>query len=89
MKTAKPILITGGYEFIFKIGGENVSSQLLVSGNYIATPDNDWATLTIPISGVFSNPTKNSGDFGIILNYSDGGTDFAGLSFDNLRFDPK
>ena len=89
IKTIKPILITGGYEFIFKIGGENVSSQLIVSGNYIATPDNDWATLTIPISGVLSNPTKNSGDFGIVLNSSDAGTDFAGLCFDNIRFDPK
>jgi len=89
IKTIKPIRITGGYEFIFKIGGENVSSQLIVSDNYIATPDNDWATLTIPISGAFSNPTKNSGDFGIILNSSDAGTDFAGLCFDNLRFDPK
>ena len=89
MKVPKPITITGGYEFIFKIGGENVSSQLIVINNKIATPGNEWATLTIPISGIFSNPTKNSGDFGIVLNYSDAGTDFAGLSFDNLRYDLK
>lgn len=89
IKTIKPIKITGDYEFIFKIGGEDVKSKLIVDGEYIVTPNNDWATLTIPIAGVLSSPTKNSGDFGIVLNYSDGGTDFAGLCFDNLRFDPK
>ncbi|MDP2335065.1 MAG: IPT/TIG domain-containing protein [Bacteroidota bacterium] len=89
IKVAKPILITGGYEFIIRIGGQDVKTQLMVDGNYIATPNNDWATLTIPISGILSNPTKSSGDFGIILSYSDGGTNFAGLSFDNLRYDPK
>lgn len=89
IKTTTPILITGGYEFIFKFGGEDVTSQLMVEGNYIVTPNNDWATITIPIAGKLSNPTKNTGDFGIVLNYSDGGTDFAGLCFDNIRFDPK
>ena len=89
IKVAQPILITGEYEFKIEIGGEDVSTQLMVDGNYIATPNNDWATLTIPISGILSNPTKVSGNFGIILNYSDANTNFAGLSFDNLRFDPK
>ncbi len=89
IKVPNPITITGGYEFIFKIGGEDISSQLMVINNKIATPGNEWATLTIPITGKLSNPTKNSGDFGIILNYSDAGTDFAGLSFDNLRYDLK
>lgn len=89
IKTTLPIKITGGYEFIFKIGGENISSQLIVENGYIATPGNEWATLTIPISGVLTSPTKNSGDFGIVLNYSDAGTDFSGLCFDNMRFDPK
>lgn len=88
IKATKPIKITGGYEFIFKIGGEDVKSQLMVEGDFIATPNNDWATITIPLTGL-SNPTKNAGDFGIVLNYSDGSTDFSGLCFDNIRFDPK
>lgn len=89
IKTNKPIKITGDYEFIFKIGGEDVKSKLMVEGDYIVTPGNDWATLTLAIDGVLSNPTRNGGDFGIVLNYSDAGTDFAGLCFDNIRFDPK
>lgn len=89
IKTTQPIKITGDYEFIFKFGGEDVKSKLMVVGEYIVTPSNDWATITIPIDGVLSNPTKNGGDFGIVLNYSDDGTDFAGLCFDNIRFDPK
>jgi hypothetical protein len=89
IKTTTPVKITGGYEFLFKIGGENISSQLLVENGYIATPGNDWATLTIPISGVLSSTTLTGSEFGIILNYSDAGTDFAGISFDNMRFDPK
>jgi hypothetical protein len=60
----------------------------MVDGDYIATPNNDWATITMPLTGL-SNPTKNAGDFGIVLNYSDGSTDFSGLCFDNIRFDPK
>lgn len=87
VKVPKPIAITGDYEFLFRIGGQDVPSKLLVTNNQIATPGNEWATVTIPISGKLSNPTGNSGEFGIILNYSDGGTDFAGLSFDNMRFD--
>lgn len=87
IKAAAPITITGDYEFFFRIGGEDVPSKLLVVNNQIATPDNDWVTLTIPIDGILSNPTKASGEFGIILNFSDGGTNFSGLSFDNLRFD--
>lgn len=89
IKTTTPIKITGDYEFIIKIGGENVKTKLMVENGYIVTPSNDWATLTIPVEGIFSNPTKNAGDFGIILDYSDAGTDFAGLCFDNIRFDPK
>ena len=89
IKVAQPILITGAYQFIIKIGDEDISTQLMVDGNYIATPNNDWATLTIPISGFLSNPTKASGTFGIVLNSSDANTNFSGLSFDNLRFDPK
>ena len=89
IKVAQPILITGSYEFRIKIGEEDVTTQLMVDGNYIATPNNEWATLTLPISGILSNPTKSSGTFGIVLNYSDGNTNFTGLSFDNLRFDPK
>ena len=87
IKVENPITITGDYEFSFRIGGEDVPSKLLVENNKIATPDNDWVTLVIPINGILSNPTKASGEFGIILNYSDGGTNFSGLSFDNLRFD--
>jgi len=89
IKTATPIKLTGGYDFIFKIGGQDISSQLVVEDGYIVTPGNEWTTLTMNIDGVLSNPTSSSGDFGIILNWSDGGIDFAGLSFDNLRFDPK
>jgi hypothetical protein len=87
MKTATPIKITGAYEFQFMIGGETISSTLLVSGDYITT-DGEWATLTLPIS-TLTSPTKNSGNFGIVLNGSDAATDFAGLSFDNIRFEPK
>jgi len=87
IKTTTPIKITGGYEFIFKFGGEDIKSQLMVDGDYIATPNNDWATITMPISGILSNPTKSSGDFGIVLNYSDAGTDFSGLCFDNIRYE--
>lgn len=89
IKVPNPITITGGYEFFFRIGGQDISSQLIVINNKIATPGNEWATLTIPISDKLSNPTSVGGEFGIILNYSDGGTDFAGLSFDNMRFDLK
>ena len=89
IKVPNPITITGGYEFFFRIGGQDISSQLIVINNKIATPCNEWATLTIPISDKLSNPTSVGGEFGIILNYSDAGTDFAGLSFDNLRFDLK
>lgn len=89
IKVPNPITITGGYEFFFRIGGQDISSQLIVINNKIATPGNEWATLTIPISDKLSNPTSVGGEFGIILNYSDAGTDFAGLSFDNLRFDLK
>lgn len=89
IKTTTPIQITGDYEFIIKIGGEDVKTKLMVENGYIVTPSNDWATLSIPVEGILSNPTKNSGDFGIVLNYSDAGTDFAGLCFDNIRFDPK
>lgn len=89
IKTETPITITGDYQFKFRIGGEDVSSKLLVTNNQIVTPGNDWATVTIPIDGILSNPTIDSGEFGIILDYSDDGTDFAGLSFDNLRFDLK
>lgn len=87
IKVPKPISITGDYEFLFRIGGMDVPSKLLVTNNQIATPGNEWATVTIPISGKLPNPTGTSGEFGIILNYSDAGTDFAGLSFDNMRFD--
>ena len=87
IKVPKPISITGDYEFLFRIGGMDVPSKLLVTNNQIATPGNEWATVTIPISGKLPNPTGTSGQFGIILNYSDAGTDFAGLSFDNMRFD--
>jgi len=89
IKTTKPIKLTGDYQFLFRIGGADVSSQLIVEDGYIVTPGNEWATLTIAIDGVLSSPTSSSGEFGIILNYSDAGTDFAGLSFDNMRFDPK
>ena len=89
IKTEAPIKLTGGYEFIFKIGGENISSLLIVENGYIATPGNEWATLTIPIEGVLSSPTKTGSEFGIVLNWSDAGIDFTGLSFDNMRFDPK
>ncbi len=88
IKTEKPIKLTGGYEFIFMIGGENLTSQLIVEDGCIATPGNEWTTLTIPISGL-SNPTLTSGNFGIVLNWSDAGIDFSGLCFDNMRFDPK
>ncbi|MDP4276061.1 MAG: IPT/TIG domain-containing protein [Bacteroidota bacterium] len=88
IKTTTPIKITGNYEFQFMIGGETLSSQLIVNGDYITT-GGEWATLTIPIAGKLSNPTLSSGNFGIVLNSSDAGTDFAGLCFDNMRFDPK
>ena len=87
IKATTPIKINGTYEFLFLIGSEQISSQLIVEDGYIRTPNNDWATLTIPISGLTS-PTKNSGDFGIVMN-SNNGNDFAGLCFDNLRYDPK
>ena len=71
IKVPKPISITGDYEFLFRIGGMDVPSKLLVTNNQIATPGNEWATVTIPISGKLPNPTGTSGEFGIILNYSD------------------
>lgn len=87
IKATQPILITGGYEFLFRIGGQDVSSQLMVEGNYITTPANDWATITLPISGKLSNPTNTGGEVGIILNWSDAGINFSGLCFDNIRFE--
>jgi hypothetical protein len=87
IKVTQPILITGGYEFLFRIGGQDVSSQLMVEGNYITTPANDWATITLPISGKLSNPTNTGGEVGIILNWSDAGINFSGLCFDNIRFE--
>lgn len=87
IKVTQRILITGGYEFLFRIGGQDVSSQLMVEGNYITTPANDWATITLPISGKLSNPTNTGGEVGIILNWSDAGINFSGLCFDNIRFE--
>ncbi len=87
IKVTQPILITGGYEFLFRIGGQDVSSQLMGEGNYITTPANDWATITLPISGKLSNPTNTGGEVGIILNWSDAGINFSGLCFDNIRFE--
>jgi len=87
IKATQPILITGGYEFLFRIGGQDVSSQLMVEGNYITTPANDWATITMPISGKLSNPTNAGGEVGIILSWSDAGINFSGLCFDNIRFE--
>jgi hypothetical protein len=89
IKATKPITITGGYEFQFSIGGEKISSQLIVDGDYIKTKNNDWETLRIEVGDLLPNPTSSSGDYGIILNNSPGDMDFAGLCFDNLRFDPK
>ena len=89
IKATTPIKVTGTYEFIFRVGDQNVSARLIEDGDYIKTKDNDWETLVIPIDAAFTGAINASGTSGIILNAKPGDMDFKGLCFDNMRFDPK
>lgn len=89
IKATTPIKVTGTYEFIFRVGGQNVSARLMEDGDYIKTQDNDWQTLVIPIDAAFTGAINATGETGIILNAKPGDMDFKGLCFDNMRFDPK
>lgn len=89
VKATAPILVTGSYEFIFRVGDQNVSARLMEDGAYIKTKDNDWQTLVIPIDAAFTGAINAGGTSGIVLNAKPGDMDFRGLCFDNMRFDPK
>lgn len=86
IKTETPVAVNDGYEMAAYIGGNAVVIPFPEKDGYIDT-NGAWMTVTMDASSL-PNPTPTSGDFGIICN-NPAGMDWAGLSFDNLRFDPK
>ncbi|MDA3878807.1 MAG: IPT/TIG domain-containing protein [Prolixibacteraceae bacterium] len=86
IKTETPITVNDGFSIATYIGGNAVEIPLPVKGGVIDTKG-DWITIQMDISGL-PNPTPASGDYGIICNNA-ADMDWAGLSFDNMRYDPK
>lgn len=80
---------------------DQVQIRLRISGNteinfvpYLPIVDNkystggEWVTITLPTTGL-TNPTVDSGDWGIIKGWNPNNVNFVGFCVDNIRYEKK